>query len=184
MAIIMAHQSKNKQQPSRWVTKHLRLIKPKSTVLDLACGDGRHTILMQKLGHIVTALDINVHQIYRLQGPKIEIIEYDLENGYIWPLTNRFFDLVIVTNYLYRPVLDNIVSALAKDGVLIYETFAEGNELFGKPSNPNFLLKEGELLNICKYLEIISYENRIVYRPTKAKIQRIVARNLKKINNI
>ncbi len=177
MANIMVHQSKNKQQPSKWVIKHLNLIRPKSTVLDLASGDGRHTALMQSLEHKVTSLDINVHQIYRLQDPKIEVIEYDLENGNMWPFSNRFFDLIIVTNYLYRPILNNIVSSLAKGGILIYETFAKGNELFGKPSNPNFLLKEGELLRICKSLEIISYENRIVHGPKKAKVQRIVAKN-------
>ncbi len=178
MTNIMTHQSKDNQPPSEWVRKHLHLVKPNSSVLDLACGTGRHTILMHNLGHKVTAVDINVHYIYRLQDPTIEVIECDLENGKKWPFSGRSFDVIITTNYLYRPILHYMLSSLAKDGILIYETFAVGNELFGKPSNPNFLLKDRELINICKSLKIISYESLIVHKPKKEKVQRIVAKNI------
>jgi len=146
-------------------------------VLDLACGGGRHTALFVARGHRVTAVDREVAKLGPLAGdPAVEAIEADLEDGSPWPLGDREFGAVVVTNYLWRPILPRIVATVAPGGILIYETFAIGNERYGKPSNPDFLLRPGELLDAAAGLERVAYEQGLVARPSPAAVQRLCAR--------
>ena len=147
------------------------------TVLDLACGSGRHVRLLRERGHPVVALDRDLSTLGDLpDDPDVEPIECDLEDGSPWPLAGRTFAGIVVTNYLHRPLFPAIVAAVAGGGVLIYETFAAGNERFGKPSNPDFLLSPGELLDaVHDELRVVAYEDGIVETPRPAAIQRICA---------
>ena len=164
--------------PSAWVERFSALIPEGGAVLDLACGSGRHSRLFLELGHPVTALDRDVSRLAPLsQSEGLEVIEADLEDGSDFPLAGREFAGVVVTNYLHRPLLPAIVAAVAPGGCLIYETFARGNERFGKPSNPNFLLAPGELLEAVRgQLRVLAYEDLIVEVPRPAAVQRICAR--------
>ncbi len=161
--------------PSPWVTRFAPLITPGGAVLDLACGKGRHSRYLLDQGFQVTALDRDVSGLENLIG-RIEIIEADLEDGRPYPLAGRLFDGIVVTNYLHRPLLPHLVAGLAAGGVLIYETFARGNERFGKPANPAFLLMPGELLEtVHGHLRVLAYEDITVETPRPAAIQRIAA---------
>ncbi len=162
------------ETPSSWVARFARLV-PKGPVLDLAAGRGRHSRLFAQRGHPVVAVDRDVSFLVGL-GAQVEIIQADLEApGAPWPLGNRRFAGVVVTNYLHRPLFPKIRDAIAPGGVLIYETFAIGNERFGKPNNPNFLLKPGELLELAQGLRVLAYEDLEVSEPAPAMVQRIVA---------
>ncbi|HTO81254.1 MAG TPA: SAM-dependent methyltransferase [Methylomirabilota bacterium] len=165
--------------PSAWVRRFLGYIPAAGTVLDVAAGGGRHTRLCLEQGHPVTALDRDVAGLADLAGkPDLEVIKADLESGGPWPLGGRRFAGVIVANYLHRPLLPAIVAAVSPDGCLVYETFAVGNERFGRPSNPDFLLRPGELLDAVRgRLCVLAYENLEVTDPRPAVIQRIAARN-------
>lgn len=165
------------EAPSPWVDRFAPRIKPGGTVLDLACGTGRHTRLMLALGYRVVAVDKYVAGIASLLGTEnLEFIEADLETGEPWPLADRVFDAVIVTNYLYRPLFADLGKAVAKEGMLIYETFAYGNERFGRPSNPDFLLKPGELLTaFSDGFRVVTYEHGTVTDPRPAVVQRLCA---------
>lgn len=145
-------------------------------MLDLACGSGRHAALLALLGHAVLAVDQDVSAIEGLLNPRIKPQREDLE-GAIWPLADQQFSGIVVTNYLYRPFLDHLPQMLSEGGVLIYETFADGNAQFGKPSNPNFLLKPGELLALAAHsdLKVIAYEDIYLDQPKPAMVQRICA---------
>lgn len=164
-------------EPSPWIRRFAGLIPDGGEVLDVACGAGRHTRMMHGLGHSVVALDRDVSKLEDLRAkPGIEIVKADLENGSPWPLPDRRFSGIIVCNYLFRPVLPTLFSALADGGVLLYETFALGNERFGKPSNPAFLLKPGELLAAVKdRLRVVAFEDGMVEQPRPAVIQRLCA---------
>ena len=144
--------------------------------MDLACGSGRHAYYLAEAGFIVTAIDRDMSQFKSSQSPLISTIELDLELD-TWPLEGRLFDGIVVTNYLYRPHLDQLPKMLVNRGVLIYETFAQGNEAFGKPSNPNFLLKTGELLTLAQRhgLKVVAYEDLYQNDPKPAMMQRICA---------
>lgn len=132
--------------PSPFIVESLSRLKPGDTVLDLACGKGRHTRACLERGYKVTAVDINTSGLDDIAGmPELQIITADLESG-PWPLDDETFDLVIVSNYLWRPLLSKIGAAVKPLGTLCYETFAIGNERYGKPSRPEFLLKKDELL--------------------------------------
>lgn len=167
--------------PSLWVRRFAGLVPPHRRILDLAAGSGRHAMFFNALGNPVTAVDRDVSALAPLAGPKLEVIEADLENGSPWPLDEREFGGVVVTNYLHRPLFEHIAAALAPHGVLIYETFGRGNERFGKPSNPDFLLEPGELLQVAlRYgLAVLAYECGEVCEPKPAIIQRMVAQRLK-----
>ena len=145
-------------------------------MLDLACGSGRHAALLASLGHAVLAVDQDISAIEGLLNPRIQTQQEDLE-GVIWPLADQQFSGIVVTNYLYRPFLDHLPQMLSEGGVLIYETFADGNTQFGKPSNPNFLLKPGELLALAAHsdLKVIAYEDIYLDQPKPAMVQRICA---------
>ncbi len=168
---------------SDWVVQHATKIKPGGRVLDYACGSGRHTIYLAKQGFQVLAIDRDsdsLAQIKETQAQKypdltIDTLNLDLESAN-WNLTELgAFDGVVVTNYLYRPHLMKLPDLLKPDGVLIYETFALGNEAYGKPSNPDFLLKPNELLNLAEKMRILAYEDRVVSSPKMACIQRVCA---------
>ena len=162
--------------PSAWVVRFAPLIPSGGTVLDLAAGFGRHTLHMLERGHRITAVDIDLGGLTELaRDSRVELVAADLENG-PWPLAGRTFAGVVVTNYLWRALLPRIVAAVAPGGALIYETFARGNERFGKPSNPNFLLQPGELLRAVEgQLRVVAYEDLEVREPRPAMIQRIAA---------
>jgi SAM-dependent methyltransferase len=145
-------------------------------VLDLAAGTGRHTQLLLEMGFAITAVDRDIEPLRSLAGARCEVRAVDLETGEPWPLGGGY-DAIVVTNYLHRPLLPEMVAALAPSGVLIYETFAIGNERFGRPSNPDFLLRPGELLEAFAALTVIAFEQGEVARPRPAMIQRIAAVN-------
>ena len=151
------------------------LIAPGATVLDVAAGRGRHSRFFADRGHAVTALERDTSAL--VAHPGIEVVQADLEDGSPWPLPGRTFGAVVVTNYLHRPLFPALLDALAPGGVLLYETFMEGNERFGRPSNPAFLLKDGELLDLARgRLSVTAYEARMISEPKMAMVQRIAAR--------
>jgi SAM-dependent methyltransferase len=163
------------------VQRFARLI-PQGEVLDLACGGGRHSLLLSSLGYGVIAVDRDPDALSRLADKRITTIQFDLEkdkDGGIpaWPFEANRFAGVVVTNYLHRPLFPHIMASLASNGCMIYETFAQGNEHFGKPSNPDFLLETGELLAFAtsNSLRIIAYEDGFVDLPKPAMVQRICA---------
>ena len=161
---------------SPWVRRFAPVIPKGGLILDLACGAGRHTVLLASLGHQILAVDRDISMMETLKSALIQTLELDLE-GSEWPLLKQEFSAIVVTNYLYRPFLDELPKMLCEGGVLIYETFAEGNAQFGKPSNPNFLLKPGELLALAQRsgLKVIAYEDICLDQPKPAMVQRICA---------
>ncbi len=159
-------------EPSPWVCRWSHLVARGASVLDVACGSGRHVRWFAQAGCRVTGVDRDAAAVEPLRG-LAEVLVVDLEGG-PWPLTGRRFDAVIVTNYLWRPLLPTLVDSVAESGVLIYETFAEGNQAVGKPSNPDFLLSPGELLQAAQSLEIVAYEAGFLDHPARF-VQRLVA---------
>ena len=141
--------------PSAWVERFAPLVTSGGNVLDLACGGGRHGRLFLEHGHPVCFLDRDLAGVADLRGnERAELIEADIENG-PWPFADdRRFAGIVVTNYLWRPLKPRIAAALAPNGVLIYETFMRGNERFGRPSNPDFLLLPDELLDWCRAADL------------------------------
>ena len=163
------------QAPSPWILRFLPLIAPGGAALDLAAGTRRHSRLLLAQGLAVTALDRDPDQ--QPDAPGLTKIRADLEDGSPWPLPHRLFDLVLVTNYLHRPILPDIIAAVAPGGMLLYETFAQRNERFGKPSNPDFLLRPGELAAaVAGHLEVLAFEDLELGPPRPAVIQHIAAR--------
>ena len=161
------------QEPaSSWVTRWSRLLPAGCSVLDLACGHGRHMSHFAARGHTVIGVDRNPEAIATVM-PLGETVCADIENG-PWPLSGRTFGGVVVTNYLWRPLWPHILASLGPNGVLIYETFTAGNESVGKPSRPDFLLRPGELLNICQALRVVAFEEGFLDLPERY-VQRIVA---------
>ena len=163
--------------PSAWVTRFAPLIAAGGEVLDFACGSGRHARWLAARGFRVEAVDRDAVALELLAGvPHIKAREADLENG-PWPYARQHFDGIVVTNYLFRPRLPLLLTALNPGGVLIYETFMVGNERFGKPSRPEFLLKDGELLDLVRgRFSVTAYEARMISEPRMAMVQRIAAR--------
>ncbi|MFN0185411.1 MAG: class I SAM-dependent methyltransferase [Aquabacterium sp.] len=145
------------------------------SVLDVACGHGRHVRWLVSLGHRVTAVDRDAVAVDPLRT-LAEIAVADIEAG-PWPWPGRRFDAVIVTNYLWRPLLPLLVDGVAPGGVLIYETFAVGHERLGRPSRPDFLLRPGELLEVARDLDVVAYEAGLVSGPARV-VQRLAARRV------
>ncbi len=163
------------EDPSDWVLRFCPLIRAGGRVLDLACGYGRHARLLRDRGWKVVALDRDEEALRSLAGESgMEIVQADVETG-PWPFPPRTFDGVVVTNYLHRPLFPALRDSVAEEGVLIYETFAVGNERYGRPSNPAFLLRRDELLEVVRPLEIVAFEQGRVSRPRPAVVQRICA---------
>jgi SAM-dependent methyltransferase len=158
----MAHDS---LEPSAWVTRWAALV-TRGPVLDVASGAGRHARFFAVRGLKVIAVDRDAQPM--LEG--ITFVKADLEDGSPWPFPGQRFGGIVVTNYLHRPLLPVLAQSLAEDGVLIYETFMAGNEKFGKPSNPNFLLRPGELLQAFAGLTVAAFEQGTT---GKAVVQRI-----------
>ena len=162
------------QTPSPWVTRWAHLIAPGAPVLDVACGSGRHLRWLAARGHPVTGVDRDAAALAGLAGVGT-LIEADIENG-PWPLAGQRFGAVVVTNYLWRPLLPALLDSVAPGGVLIYETFTAGNETVGKPSRPDFLLRPGELLSWCPAPDwhVVAYEDGFIEAPARF-VQRIAA---------
>lgn len=174
-----AHSDHATDQPSSWVARFAPLI-PHGEVLDLACGSGRHARLLASLGHSVLAVDRDADALAKAAGPGIDTLLIDLESGTAWPFDAGRFAGIVVANYLHRPLFAPILASLAPGGVLIHETFAQGNAHFGKPSNPDFLLEPGELLKMAAAngsdpVRVIAYEDGYTDQPKAAMVQRICA---------
>ena len=165
-------------EPSPWVVRFAKFVPTGGRVLDVACGGGRHSRFFLDLGHPVTAVDIDIGAMEALAGrPGLKLVVADLETGLPWHFAGERFAAVVVANYLCRPLLSHMVEAVGPGGLLLYETFAVGNEQFGKPSNPDYLLQPGELLAVtAAHLRVLAYEDLIVDKPRPAAIQRIAAR--------
>lgn len=161
--------------PSPWVARFLPLVRAGGAVLDVACGYGRHARLFAQSGYRVTALDRDQEALAALaEVDNVMPLHADIESA-PWPLAGRSFDAVVVTNYLHRALFPVLLSALGEEGLLIYETFAMGNERYGRPASPQFLLEPGELLQRCAGLRVLAYEDTYVAQPKPALIQRICA---------
>lgn len=164
-------------EPSRWVRHWAHLVAAGGAVLDVASGAGRHARFFASLGHPVTAIDRDAALLGTLHDePRITPLAADLE-GAAWPLqADAKFAAVVVTNYLHRPLFPRLLRSLAPGGVLVYETFAQGNESVGKPSNPAFLLAPGELLDRVRgQLRVVAYQDGFLAQPRPAYVQRICA---------
>lgn len=162
--------------PSAWVVRWAGWIPAGGRVLDLACGAGRHARYFASRGHPVEAVDRDPDALASLADvPGIATRRADLEGG-PWPYEGEHFAGILVTHYLHRPLFPHLLEALAPGGVLIYETFAAGNERYGRPANPAFLLKPGELLDVVRgRLRVVAYEDLTVTEPKAACVQRICA---------
>ena len=177
----MVTQLHGQQQASPWVQRWSHLLRAGGTVLDVACGQGRHTRWFTTRGHLVTGVDRSREALDSLSDlasdGRARLVQADIENG-PWPFMDGKqpgqFDAVVVTNYLWRPLLPLIVQSLAMNGVLLYETFAVGNAGVGKPSRPDFLLAPGDLLLLCSGLRIVAYEDGFLESPARF-VQRIAA---------
>jgi SAM-dependent methyltransferase len=162
--------------PSDWVRRWSHLVPAGCDVLDVACGGGRHIAWFLRRGHTVTGVDIDL-QAASPYAARANLVRADLEHE-AWPLMQaglpKCFGAVVVTNYLWRPLFEQLIQSLAPKGVLIYETFALGNESVGRPRRSDFLLHEGELLKHCQSLRVVAYENGFLAGPERF-VQRIVA---------
>ena len=168
--------------PSHWILRHAHLVPPRARVLDLACGYGRHTRLFAQRGAHVVAVDRDAGALAAIDGVAgIETRRIDLEAS-AWPFPSERFDAIVVANYLHRPHLPQIVAGVADDGVLLYETFARGNEAYGRPSNPAFLLEPGEpLAAVDGRLAVVEFaQGMIVDGGRRAVVQRIAAVGLRR----
>lgn len=163
------------EAPSDWVQRWSHLVRPGGTVLDVACGRGRHAQWFYGQKHPLALVDREQAAINSIAIPAqhCEKVVADIENG-PWPFAGRSFDAVVVTNYLWRPLMATLLDSLAPGGVLLYETFAQGNETVGKPSRPDFLLRPGELLEVCRGLRIVAFEEGFRDAPPRF-VQRIAA---------
>jgi SAM-dependent methyltransferase len=163
---------------SAWIERFGPLVARGAPVADVACGSGRHTRWFAARAQDVCAVDRDVTGVGDLHGDaRVQVLQFDLETGERLPLAPGTFGAVVVTNYLWRPILDDLVALLAPGGWLLYETFAMGNERFGRPSNPDFLLRPGELLTLAARhdLRVVAYEDVVVDHPRPACVQRIAA---------
>lgn len=160
--------------PSPWLMRWAHLLRPHSKVLDVACGGGRHMRALSQLGHTCTGVDRDPQALARA-GAWGSTLVADLENA-PWPLLGQRFDAIVVTHYLWRPLWPDLIDTLADGGVLIYETFAQGNETVGKPSKPDFLLAPGELLQLAAQgeLQVVAFEDGFLSEPDRF-MQRLVA---------
>jgi SAM-dependent methyltransferase len=164
--------------PSAWITRFGPSVPVGGVVLDVACGGGRHTRWFLEHGYRVVAIDRDLGGVDDLRTePRVELVEHDLEVGAPFPVGERAFDAVVVTNYLWRPILDDVARAVAPGGWLLYETFAFGNERFGHPTNPDFLLQPGELLDVARAhdLRVVAYEALEADEPRPAVVQHLAA---------
>lgn len=174
MSALASHHDFN--SPSPWVCRFAPLIRAGGAVLDVACGTGRHARYLAGLGYRVEAVDRDTEALRALADVAgVTTRNADLEHG-PWPYPGHRFDAIVVANYLHRPLFPSLLAALADGGALIYETFAAGNERYGRPGNPDFLLKPGELLELVRgRLRVVAYEDSYVEVPRPAMVQRLCA---------
>ena len=167
---------KKKEEPTNWIIKQIKLIAPKRKIqiLDFASGNGRNSIHLAEKNRIITAIDKDNKKLDNYKNFNyINTICFDLETNKEWPLKREYYDIIIVVNYLYRPKIKNLMNLLNNGGYLFYETFSVGNERFGSPKNPNYLLKDKELINLFfKENDILSYFNGIVLEKKNSFKQR------------
>ena len=170
----MSAQPHSALPPSAWVTRWAAHLPRAGTVLDVACGSGRHARWLSAQGFQVVGVDRDLSSF--VQPPQgVELLQADIEAG-PWPLAGRRFDGIVVTNYLHRPSFPSLLAALADDGILLYETFARGNEAYGRPSSPDFLLEKDELLRVVeRRLTVVAFEQGVVAAPASAVVQRLAA---------
>ena len=148
-------------------------------VLDLACGKGRHSIFLSKLGYKVLSVDIDEHKLNCFNRKFIKKKVIDVENIDNWPLANKKFNAVIVTNFLNRKIFPSIIRSIKKGGYLIYETFSEGHQKIGKPTNPKYILKSRELMRLSNKMQLVAYETIYINSPSNHLFQqRILAKNV------
>jgi SAM-dependent methyltransferase len=157
--------------PSAWLQRFAPT--PAGTALDVACGSGRNLLWLADTGWQVTGVDRDTAATAALHG-RAEIVNADIENA-PWPLAGRGFDLVVVCNYLWRPLFDPIKAAVKPGGWLIWETFADGQQTLGRPSRPDFLLQRGELLRVCHDWRIVAYEDLFEDGVNPRFVQRVAA---------
>ena len=169
------------EPPSAWVQRWSHLVAPGGVVLDVACGHGRHARWFYERNHPLALVDRAQAAIdsiaTMIPADACDAVVADIENG-PWPFAGRQFAAVVVTNYLWRPLFPTLLASLAPGGVLIYETFTQGNETVGKPSRPDFLLRSGELLEVCQPLRVVGFEDGFLQAPDGSAprfVQRIVA---------
>ena len=164
--------------PSPWVVKFAEQIPQGGSVLDVACGSGRHSRFLVARGHRVDAVDQDDAAFSDIPAG-VNFVCADIEFG-PWPFAGKCYDGVIVTNYLYRPLLPLLMESVAPDGLLIYETFAVGNERYGRPSRPDFLLRPNELVDLVMAasadFDVLAFEEKFIESPKPAVVQRIAAR--------
>ena len=164
------------EAPSPWVQRWSHLVPAAGTVLDVACGSGRHLAWFADRGHAVTGIDRDIEGA-ALRVPTATLVAADIENK-LWPLHDkgelRTFDAVVVTHYLWRPLLPTLLNSVAPGGLMLYETFMAGNETVGRPSRPDFLLQPGELLSVCAGWHVVAFEQGYLEEPARV-IQRIAA---------
>ncbi len=174
--MTVLHTMHSASAPSAWVVRWSGLLKPGATVLDVACGSGRHLQWFAGRGCNVTGVDRDIAGA-RGVAPAATLVEADIEQG-PWPLmasgAPRQFDAVIITHYLWRALMPTLLASVAPGGVFIYETFSAGNETVGRPARPDFLLRDGELLSVCTGMHIVAYENGFLTAPDRF-VQRIAA---------
>ena len=163
--------------PSPWLQRWAHLLPTGGTVLDLACGRGRHLRWLAAQGFVATGIDRDTDALAAsadlAAAGRVELIQADVENG-AWPCPGRQWGAVLVFNYLWRPLWPQLLAALAPGALLVYETFADGNQTVGKPSRPDFLLRPGELIDRCAGLRIVAYEDGFLADPPRF-VQRVVA---------
>ena len=182
MKLIVTNDAQHgSEPPSVWVQRWSHLVAPGGGVLDVACGYGRHARWFHERNHPVALVDRAQAAINSIASVipvhACEAVVADIENG-PWPFAGRQFAAVVVTNYLWRPLMPTVLASLQPGGVLIYETFTQGNETVGKPSRPDFLLRTGELLDICQALHVVAFEDGFQQAPDGSAprfIQRIAA---------
>ncbi|MEI8303643.1 MAG: methyltransferase domain-containing protein [Burkholderiales bacterium] len=176
--IAVSHQHPSQGTPSPWLARWMAVLPAGARVLDLACGQGRHVSAALALGARVTGIDRDAEALARLPAGA-DRVQADLE-GAPWPAAlapQAAWDAILVANYLFRPRLDLLPACLAPGGLLVYETFAQGNERYGRPRNPDFLLRPAELLALCERagLVVLAYENGWLPRGSGALVQRVAA---------
>ena len=165
---------------SNWVKYCLKVIPCKNGyVLDLACGKGRHSIFLSNLGYNVLSVDIDEHKLNCFNGKLIKKKIIDVENINNWPLDEKKFNVIIVTNFLNRKIFPSIIGSIKKGGYLIYETFSEGHQKIGRPTNPKYILKPRELIRLSNKMQLLAYESIYVNNPSNHLFQqRILAENV------